>query len=307
MLPMSTRDVYGRAPRRLAPAPPPEAEEPPREGPISRRSLLRLGKPPRPPAAPDYEALTERERIAWGREGHEQLLRQLEPAAGVVADLALTDLTESALDVGAGDGNLALAAAARGVAVSACDLAPEMVERGRVRTAGQPIEWTVADVQRLPYPDASFDAVLSTFGACLAPAAARAAGELVRVARPGGRVALAGWVPRGLPGRMDELVDTVQPRPRGAPRPSGWGVEAVVRRRLERLLEGVVVRTRTLTLSFPSADAAFTALARAHPLDNDQRARLRPAFDRVLASCNNLPPSVQIDARYLVAIGVRPG
>jgi SAM-dependent methyltransferase len=304
---MSTRDVYGRAPPRLPPAPPPEAEEPARESPISRRSLLRLGKPQRPLAAPDYEALTERERIAWGREGHERLLRQLEPAAEVVADLALTDLTESVLDVGAADGNVALAAVARGMEVCACDLAPEMVERGRARTAGEPIEWTVADVQRLPYPDASFDAVLSTFGACLAPNAPRAAGELVRVTRPGGRVALSGWVPRGLPGRMDELVDTVQQRPRGAARASGWGVESVVRRRLERRLEQLEVRTRTLTLSFPSADHAFAALARAHPLDDDQLARLRPAFDRVLASCNNLPPSVQIDARYLVAIGVRPG
>jgi hypothetical protein len=84
-------------------------------------------------------------------------------------------------------------------------------------------------------------------------------------------------------------------------------VEAVVRRRLERLLEQLEVRTRTLTLSFPSADHAFAALARAHPLDDDQLARLRPTFDRLLASCNNRPPGVQIDARYLVAIGVRPG
>jgi SAM-dependent methyltransferase len=307
MPPVSPRDVYGRTPGRLRPVPPPKEDEPARDEVLSRRSLLRLARQPAPPAAPDHEALTARARLGWGRDGHEELLRQLEPAAAVVVDLALTDLTETVLDVGAADGNLALAAAAHGRAVCACDLAPEMVERGRARTAGQPIDWAVGDVQRLPYPDASFDAVVSTFGACLAPDAPRAARELVRVARPGGRVALAAWVPRGLPGRMDELVDSVEPRPRGAPRPSGWGVEAVVRRRLERLLEQLEVRTRTLTLSFPSAEAAFASFALAHVLDDHQRARLRPAFDRVLASCNNLPPSVQIDARYLVAIGVRPG
>lgn len=272
---------------------------------MSRRSLLRL---PTPRAEPNFEALTATICAAWQRDGHAPLLRQLEPAAGVLAPLLELRSGHRVLDVGAGDGNIALAAAGEGATVWACDLAPRMVELGRARTAaaGHAVDWQQADVQALPYPDASFDSVASAFGANLAPNVPRAACELVRVTRPGGKVAIASWVPRGLPGRVDELVDAVAPRPPGVPRPSDWGVEAIVRRRLGPLLEGLEVRTRTLTLSFASAEEAFVALTLAYPPAEARRAALRPAFDRVLASCNNLPPSVQIDARYLVAVGILP-
>jgi SAM-dependent methyltransferase len=282
---VSTRDVYGRPPRRIA-RPAPRAPD----AAVSRRSLLRLD---RRRAELDYADLTARVRAAWQREGHGPLLRQLEPAAAAVTQLLALEPDERFLDVGAGDGNLALAAAGAGAAVSACDIAPRMVEAGRSRTAAHSIDWSAGDVQELPYPDASFDAVASTFGADLAPNAARAASELVRVVRPGGRIALASWIPRGLPGRLDELS-------------SRWGIETVVRRRLEGLLNGLQLRTRTLPLSFPSADAAFAALTRSLPLDDDRLAELRPGFERLLASCNNQPPGVQIDARYLIVLGARP-
>ena len=129
------------------------------------------------------------------------------------------------LDVGAGDGNLALAAVRQGAEVEACDLAAAMVERGRARAGA--VRWREADVQALPYPSGRFDAVASTFGAVLAPRALTAARELARVTRPGGTVALAAWVPRGLPGRLGELVESVQPLPHGVPRPAGWGVDEV--------------------------------------------------------------------------------
>jgi SAM-dependent methyltransferase len=291
---MPTRDMYERPPARGAGD----------DSAISRRSLLRLRLSGLARRDIDYDAVIERIRAGWERDGHEALLRQLQPAAELLADLALLAPGKRVLDAGAADGNVALAAARRGAEVDACDLAPRMVERGRARCPAA--SWRVADVQALPYPDESFDAVISSFGACLAPRPLLAARELVRVTRPGGIVAVAAWIPRGLPGRLEELVQPLGPRPDGLPRPGGWGVQAVVRRRLTRLLERLEQRSRTLALRFDSAEAAFGALLRPHPLDDEQRAALWPGFERLLASCNNRPPAVEIDARYLVALGRRP-
>jgi SAM-dependent methyltransferase len=189
--------------------------------------------------------------------------------------------------------------------VDACDLARAMVERGSARVPGA--YWAQGDVQDLPYGDAAFDVVASGFGAALAPRARRTARELVRVVRPGGVVALTAWVPRGLPGRFDELVETVRPLPEGIRSPADWGVQAVVRQRLEPLLEDLALRARTVQLTFPDADAFFDALARPASLDAAARSAVRPAFDRLLASCNNaMGGGVEVDARYLVVTGRRP-
>jgi SAM-dependent methyltransferase len=154
--------------------------------------------------------------------------------------------------------------------------------------------WRELDLQALPFPDGAFDAVVSAFGAALAPRPRRTAGELVRVVRPGGVVAMAAWVPKGLPGRLDELFE----RPEGVRAPSDWGRQEVMTARLEPLLEGFELRTRTVQLSYPDAESLYDALS--------APARVRPALDLLLASCNNLAEGVEIDARYLVGIGRRP-
>lgn len=292
---VSGRDVYGKPPGR-----PPRA----RTG-ISRRSLFGLRLTASARRDIDWDGLTDRVRVGWERDGHEALLRALEPVAGVVAELAGTGPGTRVLDVGAGDGNLALAVAGRGPTVEACDLAPAMVERGRERCAGHQIAWRVADAQELPYPDGRFDAVLSTFGASEAPNAALAASELVRVARPGAIVAIAAWVPRGLPGRVDELVEPYAPLPDGVQPPSDWGRQAVARARLEPLLDELQLLTRTVPLRFPSPEAFFDALLRPLPLGPHDRDAVRPELERVLASCNNRPPEVEVGARYLIALGRR--
>src|SRR5918998_2451423 len=196
---VSSRDTYGR------PLPRAKRGGPAAGGVISRRSLfgLRLSGAARRDI--DYDEVTRRIRAGWDRDGHEPLLCQLEPAAELLCDLTLVAPGKRVLDAGAGDGNVALAAARRGAEVEACDIGPRMVERGKARCPAA--FWRVADVQELPYDDGEFDAVLSSFGAHLAPKPSQAAGELVRVTRPGGFVAVAAWIPRGLPGRLDELIE----------------------------------------------------------------------------------------------------
>jgi SAM-dependent methyltransferase len=154
--------------------------------------------------------------------------------------------------------------------------------------------WRGLDLHDLPYPDASLDAVRSCFGAALAPRPRRMARELVRVVRPGGVVAITAWVPKGLPGRLDEVLE----RPEGVRAPSDWGRQEVMTERLGPLLEDLELRTRTVQLRFADAGAFAAAL---HAPE-----ALRPHFDRLLASCNNAFEGVEVDARYLLATGRRP-
>jgi SAM-dependent methyltransferase len=155
--------------------------------------------------------------------------------------------------------------------------------------------WRAVDPQALPYPDGAFDAVISAFGAALAPRPRRTARELVRVVRPGGVVAIAAWVPKGLPGRLDELLE----RPEGVRAPSDWGRREVMAARFEPWLEDFELRTRTVQLSYPDAETFYAAIGA--PAGEEF------ALDRLLASCNNGFDRVEIDARYLVGMGRRVG
>ena len=162
------------------------------------------------------------------------------------------------LDVAAGDGNAAVAAARRGARVVASDLTPSMVELGRARceAEGLPIEWVEADAEALPFADARFDRVLSCFGAMFAPRPQVTAAELFRVLRPGGVVALANWTPESFIGRaIAATAALMPPPPEGVPAPTDWGVEGVVRERLADLASDVRVERRSVAMTHPSVDA----------------------------------------------------
>ena len=289
---LSLHDAYGPAP-----TPAPRAG-----GGLSRRQLLGLSRTKLGHGQVDARRLTERLAHAWDDASRTVLLRALEPVAEVVAGAAHGANGTRILDVGAGDGNVALACAARDARVDACDLSVAMCHRGRART-GDAVAWRRGDAQRLPYADASFDVVVSAFGAAEAARPERAARELARVCRPGGRIVLTAWVPRGLPGRVPKLVDAVDPLPDGVPTPAAWGRADRAEARLAVHLDELELRTCVVTLRFGSAAACFDALVPA-TLDDAQRTAMRPGFDRLLASANNRPPAVELDARYLLVSGV---
>ena len=129
------------------------------------------------------------------------------------------------LDVAAGSGNLAIAAAEAGAEVVACDVTPELLDTGRVRAGERSVslEWVRADAQALPFADAAFDVVTSSVGVMFAPDHRAAADELLRVCRPGGLIGLISWPPGSWTAEFFALLDVYAPPPEDAPSPLRWG------------------------------------------------------------------------------------
>ena len=124
-------------------------------------------------------------------------------------------------------GNASLAAARRFADVTSTDYVPHLLELGKSRAEGERLTlvFEVADAENLPYADAAFDVVLSTFGAMFAPDQPRTASEMIRVVRPGGRIGLASWTPEGFVGELFRLMASFAPPPPGLPSPTQWGSE----------------------------------------------------------------------------------
>jgi len=133
--------------------------------------------------------------------------------------------SERVLDVAAGNGNATLAAARRFATVTSTDYVPALLERGRERATAERLAVTfeTADAEALPYPDASFDVVLSTFGVMFAPDHDSSSAEMLRVCRPGGRIGLASWTPQGFLGDLFRTVGKHVPPPAGGRSPLLWG------------------------------------------------------------------------------------
>ncbi len=157
----------------------------------------------------------------------------IEPVGAVVLERIDLRPDLDLLDVGTGTGgNIAIPAARRGAKVVGLDLAPELFEHARRRAveAGVDIEWVEGDAQELPFEDESFDRVVSTFGAMFAPDHERAAGELVRVCRAGGSVAMTTWMNEGFAAGLFKLTGSfLPPPPAGVQPPPLWGVESHVK------------------------------------------------------------------------------
>ena len=178
------------------------------------------------------DELKARQRAVWTAGDYPDIAATIEDVSDVVADQADVRAGEAVLDVATGHGNAALAAARRGGRVTGIDITPGLLDiaRRRAREEGLEIVFEEADAEALPFPDDSFDKVLSVFGAMFAPDQERAAGELLRVGRPGATIVVTAWTPDGLNGRMLEVLARHLPAPPEGFRPATlWGDEARVR------------------------------------------------------------------------------
>jgi len=180
-----------------------------------------------PAAQPDLRAIKARQQATWASGDFGVIGTTLQIVGESLCEAADVRAGEAVLDVAAGNGNASLAAARRFAEVTSTDYVPELLEQGRKRAAGDRllIEFQVADAEDLPFADGSFDAVLSTFGVMFAPNQERAAAELLRVVKPGGRIGLANWTPEGFIGQLFKVIGGYVPPPAGVASPALWGTE----------------------------------------------------------------------------------
>lgn len=179
-------------------------------------------------ATVDLAAVKTRQQAAWASGDYAVIGTTLQIVGEQLAEACDLNWDEKVLDVAAGNGNATLAAARRGCKVTSTDYVPALLERAAERVSAErfDVSFQAADAEALPFEDASFDAVLSTFGVMFTPDQAKAASEMARVCRPGGRIGMANWTPDGFVGQMFKAIGRQMPPPAGVQPPSLWGVES---------------------------------------------------------------------------------
>jgi SAM-dependent methyltransferase len=180
-----------------------------------------------PPTELDFDAIKAKQQATWSSGDFAVIGVTLQMVGESLAEAADVRAGERVLDVAAGNGNATLAAARRFARVTSTDYVPALLEKGKLRAKaeGLSVDFEVADAEALPFEDASFDVVLSTFGAMFTPDHRRPAKEMLRVLRDGGRIGLANWTPAGFIGELFKVIGTHLPPPTGLKSPALWGTE----------------------------------------------------------------------------------
>jgi SAM-dependent methyltransferase len=264
----------------------------------------------------DLGAIKQRQQEVWASGDFAVVASRIVLVAEQLCDSADLHAGWHVLDVATGSGNAAIAAARLGCAAVGVDYVPALLERGRRRAGaeGLHVELVEGDAESLPFPDASFDAVTSVFGAMFAPDQPQAAAELLRVCKPGGTIALASWKPDGFIGELFRTVGRHVPPSAGVPSPMLWGCEDHLRGLLGEGIASLEVTERSFTFRFPSPEhvvaffrlwygptvKAFAALegAARDELDADL-VTLARRFDRLGADATAIPAS------YIEAVALR--
>ena len=208
------------------------------------------------PVQPDLKALKARQHVAWSSGDYAVVGATLQIVGEQLCEALDIRSGQKVLDVAAGNGNATLAAARRWCDVVSTDYVPSLLARGRNRAAaeGLSIRFEEADAEALSFSDASFDAVVSTFGVMFTPDQDRAAAELLRVCRSGGKIGLANWTPEGFIGQVFKTLGRHLPPPAGAKSPALWGTEARIKEMFGPSATSIKAERRNFTFRYRSAE-----------------------------------------------------
>jgi len=222
------------------------------------------------------------------------------------------------LDVACGTGNLSLPAARAGAAVTGVDIAPNLLTTARARASaeGFRIEFEEGDAESLPYATATFDEVMTMFGAMFAPQPRIVAAELARVCRTGGRVAMANWTSAGFIGQMFKVTGSHVPPP-PMPSPLLWGDETTVRERMGKHFSDIRFTPQPISFTFPFAPAEVVEFWRVYygptnrafealKADSEKQAALRSDLEQLWSDYNQATDgSTRVETEYLEIIATR--
>jgi SAM-dependent methyltransferase len=177
--------------------------------------------------ATDFTAIKQRQQATWASGDYAAIGTTLQIVGETLAEAADVRAGQAVLDVAAGNGNASLAAARRHAVVTSTDYVQSLLDKARARAEAEhlPMQFQLADAEALPFGNEAFDVVLSTFGVMFTPDHRRAASEMLRVLRSGGRIALANWTPGGFIGRLFKVIGAHVSPPAGVQPPSLWGTE----------------------------------------------------------------------------------
>lgn len=268
-------------------------------------------------AATELDALKTRLKTTWMAGDYDYFSRFMEAGAVEFVDRVGLRPGETLLDVACGSGQAALIAARRGIAVTGVDIATNSITaaRGRAAAEGLAARFDEGDAEDLPYADASFHVVTTLFGAMFAPRPDLVATELLRVTRPGGRIAMGNWTREGFIGQMFATFARFI-APAGMPAPVLWGNETVVRERLGTGLTDLQLTRLPYRFDYPFPPAGVVEFFREYygpttrafaTLDEPEREALRTDLVQLWTTHNlsTEPDRTIVEAEYLFVLGTR--
>ena len=268
-------------------------------------------------ATPEMETLKARLKAVWMSGDYAHFATFLLPGSMDFFSSLRIQPGERVLDVACGAGQLSLPAARSGAQVTGVDIAGNLIQQARARAQaeGLSIRFEEGDAEELSFPDGAFDLVFSFIGAMFAPRPERAAAELVRVCRPGGRIAMGNWTPGGHVGQMFKVIGKHVPPPPLMPAPVLWGDEAVVRERLGPKVTDLRLTRRMFNFTYPFPPSQVVELFRTYygptnrafaALDAEKQEALRSDLERLWAGANLASDgTTRVDAEYLEVLAVR--
>ena len=236
------------------------------------------------PVQPDLAAVKTRQQGAWSSGDYAVVGTTLQIVGEDLCEALDLRAGSKVLDVAAGNGNVTLAAARRWCDVTSTDYVPALLEGGRARAAAERlnVDFRVADAEDLPFADNSFEVVVSTFGVMFTPDQDKAAAELLRVCRRGGKIGMANWTPEGFIGQLFKTLGRHLPPPAGVKSPALWGTRARLEEMFGKAAE-IDVQPRMFVFRYCSIEhwldvfkAYYGPMLKAFAaLDNGKQAALR--------------------------------
>lgn len=266
----------------------------------------------------DLETIKTRMKGAWNAGDYGRFATYMEQGAVEILNSWNIKTGQSMLDVACGTGQISIPAAKSGIKVTGVDIAENSIifAISRAREEGLDVKFEVGDAECLDYEDNSFDVVASVVGAMFAPRPDKAASELIRVCKPGGRILMVNWTPTGMVGQMFKTIGQHVPPPSDVPPPPLWGVEEIVKDRFGDRISSLRLQRKNYPLWYypfgvPEVvqfffDCYGPTEKAYQSLDNDGRRSLRAGLDKVFSEYNTAKDGTTVFAsEYLEVEAVK--